>query len=354
MPQSPLILSASSPDILNAASPDILNGASPDAVARAGAALQAGSLVAFATETVYGLGADATNDRAVAAIFAAKGRPDFNPLIIHVDTLAAARRLADFTPLALSLADRFWPGPLTLVLRRRTDCPVSLLASAGLDTIAIRIPAHPCALALLAAAQCPVAAPSANRSGRISPTRAQDVREELGDRVALILDGGPCAVGVESTVLDLTSPSPRLLRPGGITEEALAARIGPLTAAPTIEDRVARSSPGLMASHYAPRLPVRLDAIDAEAGEAFVAFGPPPPGVPVAAQLSAQGDVDEAAAALFAVLRSLDRPPFRAIAVMPIPQTGLGRAVNDRLRRAAAPRPAQDRSIPIDAAPRLP
>lgn len=310
-----------------------------DDLDRAARAVRAGSLVAFATETVYGLGADATDDRAVARIFAAKGRPDFNPLIIHVDTLAAARSLADFTPLALALADRFWPGPLTLVLQRSADCPISLLASAGLDTIAIRIPAHPVARALLNAARRPLAAPSANRSGRISPTRAQDVADELGDKVAFILDGGDCAVGVESTVLDLSQSPPRLLRPGGVAQETLETMTGPLSAAPSVEDQAARSSPGLLASHYAPRLPVRLNAIDAEPGEAFIAFGPPPGAVPLAAQLSAVGDVGEAAASLFATLRSLDRPPFHRIAVMTIPETGLGRAINDRLRRAAAPRP---------------
>jgi L-threonylcarbamoyladenylate synthase len=306
----------------------------PEAVARAAAILREGGLVAFPTETVYGLGGDATNDRAVAAIFAAKDRPRFNPLISHVADLAAARRLGRFDRRAEALAARFWPGPLTLVVPRLPDCPVSLLATAGLDTVAVRVPKHPVAQALLRAAGVPVAAPSANRSGRISPTEAAHVAEELGDRVAMILDGGPCAVGLESTVLDVTTDPPTLLRPGGIAAEAL----GPVR--PPGAAGAAPRGPGLLASHYAPHLPVRLEAREARPGEALLGFGPgaAPPGFAAVRWLSRTGDPVEAAANLFATLRALDRPEYAGIAVMPIPEEGLGRAINDRLRRAAAPR----------------
>jgi L-threonylcarbamoyladenylate synthase len=306
----------------------------PEAIARAAAVLREGGLVAFPTETVYGLAADATNDRAVAAIFAAKDRPRFNPLISHVAELGAARRLGRFDERAEALAARFWPGPLTLVLPRLPDCPVSLLASAGLDTIALRMPSHPVAAALLREAGVPLAAPSANRSGRVSPTTAAHVAEELGARVAMILDGGPCPVGLESTVLDLTTEPPTLLRPGGVPAEALGpVRLpGAAGAAPR--------APGMLASHYAPRLPVRLDATEARPGEALLAFGPgeAPPGFAATRWLSRSGDLAEAAANLFAALRALDRPEYAGIAAMPIPEQGLGRAINDRLRRAAAPR----------------
>jgi len=319
--------------------------AAPEAIARAAQLLRAGKLVAFPTETVYGLGGDATNDGSVARIFAAKGRPRFNPLIIHVPDIEAARRLVEMGEDARRLADLYWPGPLTLVLRRRLDCRVSLLASAGLDTLAVRIPAHPLAQALLRAVGRPLAAPSANRSGRISPTRAADVEAELGGRVSLILDGGPCRVGIESTVLDLSGAAPLLLRPGGVAVEALEAVLGPVARAETapisIAEGEALPSPGMMASHYAPGLPVRLGARERHPGEAFIAFGPLPAGIDAPdAQLSAEGDPSEAAAALFATLRALDLPSFSGIAVMPIPETGLGAAINDRLRRAAAPRPA--------------
>ena len=313
--------------------------AGPPPIAEAAAHLRAGRLVAFPTETVYGLGGDATSDRAVAAIFEAKGRPRFNPLIIHVADAEAARRLVAFTAEARRLADLFWPGPLTLVLRRQPDCPVSLLTSAGLDTLAIRVPGHPLAQALLRATARPIAAPSANRSGRVSPTRAEHVQAELGDRVALVLDGGPCRVGLESSVLDMTSDPPTLLRPGGVTREALEGVLGPIAHAASLQSSSTPASPGLLASHYAPALPVRLDALDPAPGEAWLGFGPAAPGArPPDLQLSAAGDPVEAAAGLFAALRTLDRPPFTGIAVMPIPETGLGAAINDRLRRAAAPR----------------
>jgi L-threonylcarbamoyladenylate synthase len=311
--------------------------ASAAAIERAARLIRAGELVAFPTETVYGLGGDATNDAAVARIFAAKGRPRFNPLIIHVPGLAEAEALALFDERARVAARRFWPGPLSLVLPRGPECSLSLLASAGLDTVALRAPAHPVAQALLRAADRPIAAPSANRSGRISPTAAVHVAAELGDRVSLILDGGPCAVGVESTVLDLTGPTPALLRPGGITLEQLTAIFGPLEMAAAGED--APRAPGRLASHYAPGLTLRLDATGARRGEALLAFGPDAlPGFAEVLFLSRSGDLAEAAANLFAMLHRLDRPEFTGIAAMPIPESGLGRAINDRLRRAAAPR----------------
>lgn len=307
----------------------------PQAIARAAELLRAGRLVAFPTETVYGLGGDATSERAVAAIFAAKDRPRFNPLIVHVPGLAEAEGLAIFDERARAAAARFWPGPLSLVLPRRATSGLSLLASAGLDTVALRAPAHPVAQALLRAAGRPIAAPSANRSGRVSATAAAHVEGELGNRVALILDAGSCPIGVESTVLDLTGETPMLLRPGGVPIEDLAAFLGPIATAATGPAR----SPGMLASHYAPSLPLRLDARTARPGEALLAFGPEaPPGFHKVLWLSRAGDLAEAAANLFAMLRTLDRPDFAAIAVMPIPEEGLGRAINDRLRRAAAPR----------------
>jgi L-threonylcarbamoyladenylate synthase len=309
--------------------------AAPEAIARAAALLRAGRLVAFPTETVYGLGADATNERAVAEIFRAKGRPRFNPLIVHVPGLAEAEALADFDDRARRAATAFWPGPLTLVLPRRGESRLSLLASAGLDTVALRAPAHEIAQALLRATGRPIAAPSANRSGRVSPTEAIHVAEELGDRVALILDGGRTQVGIESTVLDLSGGSPALLRPGGVTVERLMEFLGPI-AGPA---GVLPKAPGMLASHYAPLLPLRLHAAAACPGEALLALGPDAaPGFAETLWLSRSGDLAEAAANLFAMLRRLDRPPFTGIAVMPIPEHGLGRAINDRLRRAAAPR----------------
>lgn len=309
------------------------------ATAEAAEILRAGGLVAFPTETVYGLGADATNDEAVASIFAAKERPSFNPLIVHVRDSAAAKALVAFTPDAEVLAAAFWPGALTLVLPRRPGCRISLLCSAGLDSLGVRAPAHPVAQRLLAACNRPLAAPSANRSGRISPTTAAHVAESLGARVPLILDGGPCAVGLESTVLDLTGPRPALLRPGGITEAELEAVIGPLARAEEDQSEQPRS-PGQLESHYAPSRPLRLAATTVGPREALLAFGPEvPAGAAVTVNLSPGGDLTEAAARLFAALHDLDRPELEAIAVMPIPEDGLGRAINDRLRRAAAPRP---------------
>ncbi len=303
-------------------------------IASAAALLRAGRLVAFPTETVYGLGGAATDDTAVARIFEAKGRPSFNPLIVHVPDLAAAEACAVFDDRARAVAAAFWPGPLTLVLPRRDEAGLSRLVSAGLPSVALRVPAHPVAQALLRAAGVPVAAPSANRSGGISPTRAEHVVASLGDRVDMVVDGGPCAVGLESTVLDLTGPRPVLLRPGGITPAELEAVLG----APVVngsDDPAAPKSPGQLLSHYAPDRPVRLNATEARPGEALLGFGPAPGAT---LNLSETGDLVEAAARLFAALHALDDPRFTGIAVMPVPDRDLGLAINDRLRRAAAPR----------------
>jgi L-threonylcarbamoyladenylate synthase len=309
--------------------------ASAEAIERAARLLREGELVAFPTETVYGLGGDATSEAAVARIFAAKGRPRFNPLIVHVPGLAEAEALAVFDELARMVARHFWPGPLSLVLPRRPECGLSLLAGAGLETVALRAPAHAVAQALLRAAGRPIAAPSANRSGRVSPTTAAHVADELGDRVALILDAGPCSIGIESTVLDLTGPTPALLRAGGVTLEELREVFGAIEVPAAGED--APRAPGRLPSHYAPVLPLRLDAVDARPGEALLAFGPEAaPGFAEVLFLSRSGDLAEAAANLFAMLRRLDRPDFTGIAVMTIPEEGLGRAINDRLRRAAS------------------
>lgn len=306
-----------------------------DTIDDAVALLRQGKLVAFPTETVYGLGADATDDRAVAAIFAAKGRPRFNPLITHYANAEAAAREVAFTPLAQRLAERFWPGPLTLVLPRRAESRVSLLCSAGLDSLGVRVPRHPLALNLLHHFGRPLAGPSANPSGRLSPTTADAVRDGLGDAVALILDGGATTVGLESTVVDLSATHAALLRPGAVTRGELEEITGPLAA----PGDGPLKSPGRLFSHYAPTLPLRLDATDARSDEAFLAFGlTEPEGAAKTLNLSVRGDLVEAAANLFAYLRRLDRPGFSAIAVSPIPAEGLGEAINDRLRRAAAPR----------------
>jgi len=309
------------------------------AIDEAGRLLRSGALVAFPTETVYGLGGDATNGRAVAAIFEAKGRPHFNPLIVHVPDLASAERIAVFSDEARGLAPAFWPGPLTLVLERRADAGLSDLVSAGLETVAVRVPAHAVAGALLKAAGRPLAAPSANRSGRVSATAAAHVDEDLGDRLALILDGGATEHGLESTVLDATGPGLRLLRPGAVPREAIEAVVGARLADADGSDAGRPFSPGRLPSHYAPNAAVRLDATDVRPGEALLAFGDivPATGGP-AINLSPRGDLREAAAGLFAALRALDRTGVRTIAVMPIPDQGLGEAINDRLRRASAAR----------------
>lgn len=316
-------------------------------LARAAALLRDGALVAFGTETVYGLGADARQGRAVAAVFDAKGRPHFNPLICHYPDAASAFRHVEPNEAAQALAERFWPGPLTLVLPRRVTCPVHLLAGAGLETLAVRVPAYPTAQALLSVFGGPVAAPSANRSGQVSPTTADHVLDGLCGRIAAVLDSGPCPVGLESTVLDLCGTRPFLLRPGGVPVEAIAALVGPvgrgITPAAAEQPRTLRS-PGLLVSHYAPKLPVRLDAKDAAPDEGLLAFGPAAPGAGATWQLSEVGDLAEAAQRLFAGLRWLDtegaRLGLRGIAAMPVPRTGLGLAIRDRLERAAAPRGA--------------
>jgi L-threonylcarbamoyladenylate synthase len=309
------------------------------AIDEAGRLLREGALVAFPTETVYGLGADATNGRAVAGIFEAKGRPRFNPLIVHVPDVAHADAIAVLSPAGRKLAEAFWPGPLTLVLKRRADAGVSDLVSAGLDTIAVRVPAHPVAQKLLAAAGCPLAAPSANRSGRVSPTMAEHVREDLEARLAMILDGGATPHGLESTVLDASGESVVLLRPGAIPREAIEKVLGQTLIAGAESDDVHPTSPGQLASHYAPNATMRLNARDLRPGEALLAFGSNAPETTgPSINLSAAGDLVEAAAALFASLRTLDRTGAATIAVMPIPEHGLGEAINDRLRRAAAPR----------------
>lgn len=302
------------------------------------ALLHAGELVAFPTETVYGLGADARSDRAVAAIYTAKGRPSFNPLIVHLDGLAAAKALARFPPRALALAARFWPGPLTLVLPRRADAGLSLRATAGLDTVALRAPAHPLARRLLAAFGGPVAAPSANRSGRVSPTTRAHVLDGLDGRIAAVFEGGGCPVGLESTILGFEGDTPVLLRPGGLPVEAIAAALG--CAVETRGDGPV-TAPGQLRSHYAPRAALRLDAAAPGPDEVWLGFGAAH-GLRPGLNLSPVGDLTEAAANLFAHLRAVDaiaaQEGAARIAVAPLPETGLGAAINDRLRRAAAPR----------------
>jgi L-threonylcarbamoyladenylate synthase len=294
-----------------------------------------GELVAFPTETVYGLGGDATQDSAVAAIYAAKGRPAHNPLIVHVPDLAAAETLAQVSPEARALAEAFWPGPLTLVLPRRADARLAEAATAGLATVALRAPAHPLARALLQAFGGPIVGPSANPSGAVSPTTAAHVREGLGGRIAAVLDGGACPVGVESTILGFGPEGPVLLRPGGLPTEVIEAALGrPLAGRDEAEGVTA---PGQLASHYAPRAALRLEAAAPRPGEAWLGFGPDPAGAQ-GLNLSPAGDLVEAAANLFAHLRALDAAGADRIAVAGIPDRGLGRALNDRLRRAAAPR----------------
>ena len=312
------------------------------AVAAAARVLAAGGLVAFPTETVYGLGADATNAAAVAHLYQAKGRPAFNPLIAHVGDIEAARRIARFDAQATALATAFWPGPLTLVLPKTTDCPVADLATAGLETIAIRVPAHRVARDILRAFGGPVVAPSANLSGHVSPTIAAHVQSDLAGRIDLIVDGGPVEVGVESTIVGCFE-TPVLLRPGGLPRGEIERVLGRALAQPPAgSDDGQPLAPGMLASHYAPRTRVRLDARRIEAGEALLAFGPDAvAGVDAATavmNLSVRGDLDEAAANLFGYLRALDARGARAIAVMPVPHHGLGEAINDRLRRAAVER----------------
>ncbi|MGP0089615.1 MAG: L-threonylcarbamoyladenylate synthase [Xanthobacteraceae bacterium] len=318
--------------------------ADAEAIETAARCLAAGGLVAFPTETVYGLGADATNGAAVARLYAAKGRPAFNPLIAHVADVDVAHGIARLDAAAERLAQAFWPGALTLVLPKAADCPVAELATAGLDTIAVRVPAHPVARALLVACGKPVVAPSANRSGHVSPTLASHVLADLRGRVDLVLDGGATPIGVESTIIACLA-QPTLMRPGGIARDQIERVLGSSLAA-AAGDAARRDdaplAPGMLASHYAPRARLRLEATQVEAGEALLAFGPALPESAARAaavlNLSPGGDLIEAAANLFSQLRALDAENVHSIAVMPVPNESLGEAINDRLRRAAAPR----------------
>jgi L-threonylcarbamoyladenylate synthase len=335
--------------------------ASAATVERAKSALSAGQLVAFPTETVYGLGADATNDRAVASLYAAKERPTFNPLIAHVADLAAARRLAQFDAEAFRLAEAFWPGPLTLVLPKLRGCPVGQLATAGLDTIAVRVPNHPVARDILAAFGKPVVAPSANRSGRVSPTSAKHVQADLDGRIDLIVDGGASPLGLESTILACGGRTV-LLRPGAIPRATVERHLGRDIAIAPLPSSAGGGgkggadgggrpvAPGMLVSHYAPRAHLRMNAVTVAPGEALLAFGATLPqhagAAPTILNLSARGELVEAAANLFSYLRQLDGAGVDSIAVMPIPDEGLGEAINDRLRHAAAPRRG---AIPSDS-----
>jgi L-threonylcarbamoyladenylate synthase len=309
--------------------------ADAQAVEAAARCLAAGGLVAFPTETVYGLGADAGNGESIARLYAAKGRPSFNPLIAHVADAAAARRIAHFDAAAEKLAAAFWPGPLTLVLPKRADGGVADLALAGLDSLAVRVPAHPVARALLAAFKGPVVAPSANRSGHVSATSAAHVLADLSGRIDMVIDAGPCTVGLESTIVGLLG-TPTLLRPGGLPREQIERALGaPLAIAPQSLEIIA---PGMLSSHYAPKTRLRLNAEAPRAGEALLAFGPASPAAGITLNLSPCGDLIEAAANLFSHLRALDASGASGIAVMKVPHEGLGEAINDRLARAAAPK----------------
>ena len=320
--------------------------ATPENIEIAAQRLKSGGLVALPTETVYGLGADATNDLAVAGIFAAKGRPTFNPVIVHFGNKTEAEKAVIFNDSAELLASLFWPGPLTLILPRRQDAAISLLCSAGLETLAVRCPSHLVAQQLIKALGSPIAAPSANASGTLSPTTPQHVLLSLGGNAGMILAGGKTAVGIESTVMDMTGDVPVLLRHGAVTLEELQQHIGAIR----VETEAAGEkpkSPGQLLRHYAPKTPLRLKAVDVKPGEALLAFGSikfmgiqgggAAKDMPVNAclNLSDQGDLNEAAAHLFAMLHQLDAGGFTAIAVMDIPEVGLGAAINDRLRRAA-------------------
>lgn len=304
-------------------------GVDPSSLDEAARVILSGGLVAVPTETVYGLAADATNGAAVASIFTAKGRPSFNPLICHVTDLAMAESLALFSPLARRLAERFWPGPLTLVLPRRAACPVHDLATAGLTSIGLRIPQHIATLGIISRVGRPLAAPSANPSEQLSPTTAAHVAAGLGSQVDLIVDGGAAIAGIESTIVAPGEDAAVMLRPGAIARSDIELLTGPLRSPEASEGILA---PGMMKRHYAPRARLRMDATTAESGEAFLAFGPPPPGVTPALNLSNRGDLIEAASNLFAMLRELDAS-HTMIAVQTIPATGLGEAINDRLRR---------------------
>ena len=322
---------------MNAVADTLIKSDSPQSIDEAASILRVGGLVAFPTETVYGLGADACNDRAVACIFETKQRPQFNPLIIHVKDIKQANEFAEFSGFALDLEKAFWPGALTLVVKRKADSRLSLLATAGLDTVAVRVPNHPLAQALLKAADMPIAAPSANKSGAISPTQAAHVQQQFkgSSTLDMILDGGPCRVGLESTIVDVSTQTPTLLRPGGVAVEDIEAIIGPLSLASG--DTI--TAPGQMQSHYAPNVPLRMNVApqDRTPGEALLGFGPNMP-ADTALNLSPNANLSEAAANLFSMMRQLDHSGTQSIAVVPIPSVGLGLAINDRLKRASAPK----------------
>lgn len=305
----------------------IIASFSPEVLSQACGLLSSGDVVAIPTETVYGLAADATNDKAVAKIYAIKQRPEFNPLIIHCHSAQQAKSYVQFDKRAEKLADAFWPGPITFVLKRYPDSAISFLASSGLETLAVRIPAHPVAQALIKAYSKPLAAPSANLSQTISPTSAIDVQASLGNRVPLIIDGGQTRVGVESTIIDLTEAIPHILRPGGISVEQIQSVIGTVD----LSRRAAIKAPGMMARHYAPSVPMRLNVAAPLDGELFLGFGP----LDCDYNLSPSGNLEEAAANLFRMMRLMDRQNIAGIAVAPIPKHGLGLAINDRLMRAA-------------------
>lgn len=310
--------------------------ATPDSIEKAAAILRAGGLVGMPTETVYGLAGNANDDRAVAAIFAAKQRPSFNPLIVHLPTVAAAKSLALFSDYAAKLAEQFWPGPLTMVLPQQPNSPVSKLATAGLPTIALRVPNHQTAQDLMRACGLPLAAPSANRSGEISPTQAKHVEKSLGSAIDMILDGGECLVGLESTIVDLSTGRPTVLRMGGISLEQIEAVIGPIDRFDGKKTGPIKA-PGMLLRHYSPSIPLRMGIDNPKADEALLAFGADiPAGFQNILNLSASGDLLEAAANLYKFLHQLDHPSYSGIAAMPVPDHGLGRAINDRLRRAAA------------------
>ena len=311
----------------------ITDASMQEKIATAAIKLREGELAAFPTETVYGLGADATNDSAVAKIFGIKGRPEFNPLITHVRSLEEAQHYGMFSKNALAIAKRFWPGPLTLILNRKRGCAISWLATAGLSTVALRVSDHPIANELIKLTGRPLAAPSANKSGKISPTRAEDVMNEFQNELEIILDGGDCRVGLESTVLDVSGPNATILRPGSITQIDIENNFGPIILASKMTKITA---PGMLESHYAPNCKVRLNASSLKAGEVFLGFGKH--SIAGSKNLSATGKLNEAAANLFRMLRDLDQNNIIGIAVAPIPEYGLGIAINDRLKRAAAPR----------------
>jgi len=308
-----------------------------ESILKAARLIREGKLVAFPTETVYGLGANATDPAAVKAIYSAKGRPSNNPLIVHLPDLESARALGHFNKAAQDLACRFWPGPLTLVVRKHADCPIAKEASRG-PTLAIRVPNHPIALKILEAAQVPIVAPSANPSGHLSPTQAPHVSAMMGDRLDMIIDGGPTELGLESTVVDVSDEEVRVLRPGTITGDMITDNVSPKSDAQSGPDDI--RSPGLLPHHYAPENPIRLNAVTVRAGEVLLAYGSDVPSAPISMNLSSTGDLSEAARNLFAMLHLLDRNEGCTIAVMPIPEIGIGVAINDRLKRAATPKDA--------------